>query len=271
MARPPKAPAPPGRGDEAEAPDRSRHRADHPGNYAIHTVQPGDSWSHIAARRKGLSVRDLAWLNGQAVDQSLKVGQRIKLPHQAYLDAGRAARNGFLALAHYTDTHGGKLPPNVAHPPSLESQILDANWKRETKNGYDFHIDVVARNRTIFGPLSLAEKPVRSRRNQAAAGKPDRLACDDGGHYIAARFNGPRDSFNHFAQDASFNRGAYRVMEDQWARELRAGHKVFVVIESLYHGASKRPYQLNVRWEVDGQAASQKFPNEAKGKVGGKR
>ncbi|KQM99146.1 hypothetical protein ASE85_10495 [Sphingobium sp. Leaf26] len=72
--------------------------------------------------------------------------------------------------------HGGNLPPDPSKAPSLESQILDANWKRETKNGYDFHIDVVARNRTTFGALSLAEKVVRSRRNQAAAGKPDRLA-----------------------------------------------------------------------------------------------
>lgn len=96
-------------------------------------------------------------------------------------------------------------------------------------------------------------------------------AAVDGGHYIAARFNGPSDSFNHFAQDASFNRGAYRVMEDQWARELRAGHKVFVDIEPLYHGTSKRPYQINVNWEIDGERTSQKFPNEAKGKAGGKR
>lgn len=42
-------------------------------------------------------------------------------------------------------------------------------------------------------------------------------------------------------------------MEDSWARELRAGHKVFVDIEPVYKSASQRPYQLNVTWEVDGQ------------------
>jgi LysM repeat protein len=257
--------------DDDGLPDRSRNRVDHPDNHNIHIMQPGDSLSRLAARRKGLTARGLAWLNGQSVDQPLKIGQPIKLPNQAYLDAGRDAKNRFLDLAHYMERHGGKLPPNSAKPPTLESQILDTDWKRETKNGYDFHIDVAARGRKIFGSLSLAEKVARSRRNQAEAGKPDRLVSDDGGHYIAARFNGPRDSFNHFAQDASFNRGAYRVMEDKWAGELRAGHKVFVVIEPLYHGASKRPYQLNVSWEVDGQRASQKFRNEAKGKIGGKR
>ncbi|WP_341897531.1 MULTISPECIES: DNA/RNA non-specific endonuclease [Sphingobium] len=163
------------------------------------------------------------------------------------------------------------MPPEPSKAPSLESQILDANWKRETKNGYDFHIDVIARGRRIFGPLSLAVSPVRSRHNQAQAGKPNRLGDDDGGHFIAARFNGPSDSFNHFAQNSNFNRGSYRVMEDGWAKALRAGHKIFVDIEPLYHGASKRPYQINVNWEVDGERTSQKFPNEAKGKAGGKR
>lgn len=153
----------------------------------------------------------------------------------------------------------------------LERQILDSNWKRETKNGYDFHINVIARTRRTYGQLSLAVSPVQSRHHQAQAGTPNRLGNDDGGHFIAARFNGPSDSFNHFAQNANFNRGSYRVMEDSWARELRAGHKVFVDIEPLYKGTSQRPYQLNVIWEIDGKKFRKKFPNEAKGAEDGKR
>lgn len=261
----------PDRSDSDGVPDRRHLRADHPGNHSTHIVQPGDTLSAIAARRKGLTARDLAWLNQHPIDRPLRIGQRIKLPHQAYLDAGRAAKNKFLALAYYMDTHGGKSPPDPANPPSLESQILDNNWRKETKNGYDFHIDVIARNRRTYGGLSLAVAPLRSRRNQAQAGKPDRLASDDGGHFIAARFNGPRDSFNHFAQDANFNRGSYRAMEDIWAKELRGGRKVFVDIEPLYHGASKRPYQLNVSWEINGHKTTRRFPNEAKGSNNGKR
>jgi len=261
----------PSRGRDRGNPDRRRHSPHDPANHSLHIVQPGDTLSRIAARRRGLAARDLAGLNGQAVDQPLKIGQRIKLPRQAYLDAARAAKTKFLGLAHHMDTQSGNLPPNVAKPPSLDSQILDGNWKRETRNGYDFHIDVMARNRRTYGALSLAVKPLRSRTNQAKAGKPDRWTSDDGGHFIAARFNGPRDSFNHFAQDANFNRGSYRAMEDSWAKELRGGHKVFVDIEPLYHGTSKRPYQINVIWEVDGRRTSQKFSNEARGKASGKR
>lgn len=198
----------------------------------------------------------------------MRVGQQIKLPHQSFLDEGRAARNKFLALSHYVQVHG-RLPPNPANPPSLENQILDSNWRRETRNGYDYQVDVISRTRLTYGQLSLATAPQRSRRNQAQASKPDRLPTDDGGHYIAARFNGPRNSFNHFAQDANFNRGAYRAMEDGWAKELLAGRKVFVTIKPQYVGTSKRPYRLTVTWSVDGRSEQERsFPNEAKGKRG---
>ncbi|GBH31913.1 DNA/RNA non-specific endonuclease [Sphingobium xenophagum] len=187
--------------------------------------------------------------------------------HQTYLDAGRAAKNQFLALAHYMDTHGGKSPPDPADPPSLESQVLDNNWRKETKNGYDFHIDVIARPREVVAELTDGPIAARSRRAQAQASQPDRRPGDDGGHFIAARFNGPGDSVNHFAQDRNFNRGAYRAMEDGWAKDLRAGKKVTVNIVPLYDGTSKRPYSLTVKWYVDGEPNIQHFDNEAKGKA----
>lgn len=105
----------------------------------------------------------------------------------------------------------------------------------------------------------------RSRNNQAQAGKPDRLGTDDGGHFIAARFNGPGDRFNHFAQNASFNRGPYRAMEDGWAKALQAGRKVFVNIKPHYEGTSRRPDSVLVTWVIDGHRKVRNFPNEAQG------
>lgn len=247
-------------------PDRRHFSANHPGNHSVYIVQPGDSLSHIAARRKGLTARDLAELNQVTSYRLLRVGQRIKLPHQAYLDAGRDAKNRFLALAYYQDTHGGKLPPDPSNPPSLESQILDTNWRKETKSGYDFHVDAIARPRKVVADLTDGPVARRSRRAQAQAGEPDRRPGDEGGHFIAARFNGPRDSFNHFAQDQNFNRGAYRAMEDGWSKELRAGKKVIVHIVPLYEGASKRPYRIHVTWRSNGMEEFRDFSNEKKGK-----
>ena len=253
------------------APDRDRFRADHPANHSLYMVKQGDTLSRIAAQRQGLTAADLAWLNNMPLDQPLQIGQRLKLPHQAYLDAGRAAKNKVVALAHYMDTHGGDLPPDPADPPSLESQLLNSNWQREVRNGYAFDIDVIARPREIIAELTDGPIAKRSRQAQAQAGQPDRRPGDDGGHFIAARFNGPGDSFNHFAQDRNFNRGAYRAMEDGWAKALRAEKRVIVDIVPLYEGTSKRPYHLTVTWYVDGRKRVREFANEAKGEVNGIR
>lgn len=112
--------------------------------------------------------------------------------------------------------------------------------------------------------MSLASA-TRSRVNQRQAGGSDRRASDDGGHYIAARFNGPRDAFNHFAQDANFNRGGYRALEDRWAEQLRKGGKVHVKIVPLYDGKSQRPYSLELGWSMNGRIREKSFPNELKG------
>jgi hypothetical protein len=212
-----------------------------------------------------LRVSDLAELNGIPDNAILRPGQRLIVPHQAYLDAGRRAKNNFVNLAVYADSNAGQLPPNSARAPTVTEQ-LDSPQRRVSKNGYDFKIDMIERLRRISGGLSLAVTTERSRRNQATAGGSERRATDDGGHFIAARFNGPRDRFNHFAQNASFNRGDYRALEDRWARHLRASERVFVDIVPQYEGGSTRPSSLTVVWYVNGERHQHKFPNEPKGK-----
>ncbi|MBI0475161.1 hypothetical protein D9601_07310 [Sphingomonas sp. MA1305] len=111
---------------------------------------------------------------------------------------------------------------------------------------------------------------MRSKSAQAQAGGADRRPTDDGGHYIAARFDGPTDAFNHFAQDANFNRGEYRRLEDQWASAKRAGRNVTVRILPSYDGASKRPSEINIWFNINGHRQSLAIPNEPKEKRGGK-
>jgi LysM repeat protein len=214
-----------------------------PANHSLYTVKRGETLTSVASKRKGLTASDLAWLNGLRAGDRLKIGQQLKVPNQAYLDAGRAAKNNFLALAYYIDTHG-HLPPDPSHAPR---PTADAAHRPPpiNKNGYRYDFDSAIRTIDVRGELSL-QRERRSRSAQENAGKPDRRRSDDGGHFIAARFNGPREWFNHFAQDAKFNRGAYRVLEDGWARDVRAGKKVFVDIIPHYHGESRRPSSLNI-------------------------
>lgn len=242
-----------------------------PENHSIYTVRPGDTLISIAARRKGLRVSDLAWMNGIDPKKPLRVGQRIKLVNQSFLEQVREDRNKFLALAYYMDTHGGRLPPDPSNPPSLQSQILDTNWRRETRGTYDYWIDIIERLREAFGQV-VEGKVKRSPTNQIRAGGADRRSTDEGGHYIANRFKGPSDAFNHFAQDRNFNRSAYRAMENAWAKHIREGRKVFVRIKPHYIGTSRRPNRLTVEWTVDGgKPEVQEFRNESRGASRGKR
>jgi hypothetical protein len=148
---------------------------------------------------------------------------------------------------------------------AVESSRTNTLPTHVRKNGYTFQIDTLRRPRDIGGDLQNGPAETRSRRAQLQAGGADRRPTDDGGHYIARRFNGPRDAFNHFAQDRNFNRGAYREMEREWGRELAAGHKVHVRIIPRYRGDAQRPSSIRVIWTVAGTKKFRTFPNEPSG------
>jgi hypothetical protein len=135
------------------------------------------------------------------------------------------------------------------------------------RNGYTYEMDARGRTRRVSGVLASTDKAIRSATNQRKAGGEDRRTSDDGGHYIAARFRGPREAFNHFAQDANFNRGRYRVLEDQWAKLKRAGRVVTVTIVPHYRGTSVRPFEIDVSFTINGRKESVKMPNERTEKV----
>lgn len=100
---------------------------------------------------------------------------------------------------------------------------------------------------------------------QSGAGRPDRRQSDDGGHYIAVRFNGPREKFNHFAQDANFNRGQYRALEDQWAKAVARGEKVLVDLKPEYRGSSQRPSSILIVWTTGTSRKRMRLKNERGG------
>mgnify|MGYP003632579292 CR=1 FL=1 len=139
---------------------------------------------------------------------------------------------------------------------------LPPGWRRVVRNGYEYLIDAQQRTRRVSGTLTLNNEQRRSRTAQAQAGGDERRTSDHGGHYIARRLNGPTEAFNHFAQDASFNRGRYRTLENQWARAQRAGKEVTVKIVPAYDGQSQRHSAINVWFWIDGDEESLNFPNE---------
>lgn len=249
-----------GAGGSSKSPRFGRFDPRNPDNYSIYTVKRGESLTSIAARRHGLTAADLAWLNGMRANDKLRMAQEIKLPHQSYLDAGRAAKNNFLALAQYMNTHGN-LPPNVAHAPLPSTTLPQRPVKREVANGYEYDFDDLNRMHKVTAHLVNAPTQGRSRSAQITAGGPDRLDTDHGGHFIARRFNGPTNEFNHFAQDASFNRGEFAALEQKWAKALQAGKDVWVEIKASYEGDSKRPSLIIVTYKIDNRVVQSKFRN----------
>lgn len=144
-------------------------------------------------------------------------------------------------------------------------------FRTVVRNGYAYQIDPRGRTRRVSGVLTVADAPIRSQTSQRQAGGVERRTSDDGGHYIAARFNGPTEAFNHFAQDANFNRGRYRVLEDEWARDKRVGRSITVKIVPRFDGGSVRPSVIDVWWTVDGKERSLKLPNERSERSRGER
>lgn len=144
-------------------------------------------------------------------------------------------------------------PPRPARTPPL---------RPIRRNGYTYHLDENGDPRKIIAPeLSMDAQTPRSRSAQANAGKPDRLPTDDGGHFIAHRFNGPSDAFNHFAQDRSLNRGRYRVVEQEWADGRKAGKDVSLKMEIDYPKGSRRPDFIEIWYNIDGKEKHVKFDN----------
>lgn len=150
----------------------------------------------------------------------------------------------------------------TGHSAARPAPVSKAPLRAVLRNGYTYQIDSRQRTRRVSGALTVADVPIRSQTSQRQAGGAERRAGDDGGHYIAARFNGPTDAFNHFAQDANVNRGGYRVLENEWARDKRAGRAVTVKIVPRFDGSSVRPSVIDVLWTVDGNEKSLKFSNE---------
>jgi hypothetical protein len=143
--------------------------------------------------------------------------------------------------------------------------------RRINRNGYNYDLDDADRTKDIQDTINRGDPNTRSRTVQRRAGLPDRRPDDDRGHFIAPRFNGPAEAFNHFAQDANFNRGTYRALEDEWDTAEKAGKKIYVRIVAFYKGQSKRPSQLVVSYTIGSTTKQRTFQNERQEKPNAKR
>ena len=84
---------------------------------------------------------------------------------------------------------------------------------------------------------------------------------------IATRFDGTAEGVNLVPQDANLNRGAWKRMENEWARALQEGKQVKVDIKLEYFTQNgKRPDVFTVRYWIKDELVkgSSKIKQEAR-------
>ena len=161
---------------------------------------------------------------------------------------------------------------------SLEKLMLDSggkgNWSKELNNPQPnkvYHVDgdkiyktdAQARPSQVEATLSPNVKD-RNGYQQCKAGKCG-LDGDEGGHLIASIFNGPGEKLNLVPMDGNLNKGAWKQMENTWAKALGEGKEVKVNIQPSYIGDSVRPAKFKVVYSIDGGRPIEKVFNNARG------
>jgi hypothetical protein len=226
-------------------------RRKHPGTNPT-MVAPGETWDTIAQRTK-TARSALRLANGTPASTKLKAGDIVLVP---------------APQVEPKKTQAGK----AAQPADKKSTIrvgrqsgAQARTRTASANGFEFTIDEQNRTIRVTGTVAADRaQAARDRRAQLAAGGNDRLPTDEGGHFVARRLNGPKDAFNHFAQDRNFNRSAYAKLENQLDQARQLGKSVEIDIVATYAGSSKRPDSIDYGYTIDGHVVIETFPNRAR-------
>ena len=96
-------------------------------------------------------------------------------------------------------------------------------------------------------------------------GKGDQKESDDRGHLIGDQFDGSNGMENMIPQDADINRNDFKNFENELAKEVKAGREVYVKVEPVYEGNSRRPVAIVITYSIDGQESVRVFPNSQEG------
>ena len=130
-------------------------------------------------------------------------------------------------------------------------------------NGYSYETDDRGIIILVEGILHIKDRDGRLIIGDSieTIGKGDQKDGDDRGHLIGDRFNGSNGLENMIPQDADINRKDYRNFENELAKEVKDGKKVYVNIEVIYSGDSRRPEALVVNYSIDGKESMRVFTN----------
>jgi hypothetical protein len=97
-----------------------------------------------------------------------------------------------------------------------------------------------------FGGGVRSSAEVQAQANAAARGIPG----DQGGHLVGYRFLPEQGGINQFPQQGNFNMGAFKVVENDYARYLNEGYRVDFEHALGNFDSSWRPSSLRVEFTV---------------------
>lgn len=155
--------------------------------------------------------------------------------------------------AHYYDDNNNLYRHNKELLPDTQYEL----------NQYVYQTDCLGRIISVEGKLHLKEREGRLyiRDTMEDIGKGDQREGDDRGHIIGDQFDGVNGLENMIPQDADINRNAYKNLENELAREVKSGKEVYVAIEPIYEGTSRRPTSIAVTYSIDGNTNIRIFQN----------
>lgn len=130
----------------------------------------------------------------------------------------------------------------------LKADVKYWTGKPGGKNKYLYTTDSKGRLKTAHAhPLKL---DTQGRANHAK--KPTgKKKGDHAGHLLGDRFGGSPKLDNIVSQMSSVNLSDFKVLENNWAKEVAKGSDVRVDVEVVY-GAGDRPSKFLVREVIDG-------------------
>lgn len=132
------------------------------------------------------------------------------------------------------------------------------------ENGYQYNIDKNGACISASGVLKLDRKKERNKgdmRRAKSLAKLDYLKSDQIGHIMGHQFGGADSMINLVPQNCKINQGAFKKLEDDLAKYVESGKKVYVNIVPIYSRGSRRPNGIFYFYEVDGVARVILFPN----------
>ena len=217
---------------------------------------------------------------GDLLSEFAKATHRMKLKAREHKAKSRPADFKDLETTETTAKKGTSGPASSAADNVTELQAgQKGGWNKEL-NGelkpdhsykvgdYLYETDSEGRVSRVSGKLDLNTRDrntYQQGKSAKEAGIKDGLADDDGGHLIASIFDGAGEQINYAPMNSNLNRGAWKSMENKWAKALEEGKEVTVDIQPIYEAGSKRPSSFEVIYEIDGKEYFADFLNQAGG------